>query len=127
MGSAARPLSERVVLVVDDEGMVRHVAARVLADAGFRVLEASDGMEAFALLAPMDGAVDLVLTDIKMPKMSGTELAEAVTSRWPGVPVLLMSGYGLPAAEPPGPFLPKPFSASDLLDAVGGLVPIPKQ
>jgi two-component system, response regulator PdtaR len=127
MGTAARPRSQRVVLVVDDEDLVRHVAARILADAGFRVLQAADGNEALALLAPLDGAVDLVLADIKMPNMTGTELANLVTRRWPGVPVLLMSGYSLPTAEPPGAFLPKPFTAGLLLDAVGGLVPLPKQ
>jgi CheY-like chemotaxis protein len=127
MGTAARSLSERLVLVVDDEDLVRHMAARILADAGFGVLLAADGIEALALLACMDGTVDLVLADITMPNMTGNELADLVTSRWPGVPVLLMSGYGLPTTDPPGAFLPKPFTADVLLNAVGVLVPLPKQ
>ena len=61
MCPAARPLSERVVLVVDDEDLVRHLAARIPADAGFRVLEAHSGAEAVALLSTLDGTVQLVV------------------------------------------------------------------
>jgi two-component system, response regulator PdtaR len=127
MGAAARPLSERVVLVVDDEDLVCHLTACILADAGFRVLEAHCGEEAVALLSTLDGTVDLVVSDISMPGMSGEALAVAIAERWPRTPVLLMSGQGGPAAEYPGLFLPKPFTADSLLDAVGGLVPLPKQ
>jgi DNA-binding NtrC family response regulator len=123
MGAAARPLSERVVLVVDDENLVRHLTACILADAGFRVLEAHCGEEAVALLSTLDGMVDLVVSDISMPGISGEVLAAAIAERWPR-PVLLMSGQGGPAAEYTGVFLPKPFTADGLLDAVGVLVPL---
>jgi two-component system cell cycle sensor histidine kinase/response regulator CckA len=122
MGAAARPLSERVVLVVDDEEAVCRLTARMLTHAGFHVLEAHSGAEAVALLSTLDGTVQLVLSDVAMPKMSGTELAVFMAGRYPQTPILLMSGQGGPAADYPGPFLPKPFTADDLLDAVGRLL-----
>jgi DNA-binding NtrC family response regulator len=123
MDAAARPLSERVVLVVDDEEAVCRLTARMLAHAGFRALEAHSGAEAVALLSTLDGTVQLVLSDVAMPKMSGTELAAFMAGRYPQTPILLMSGQGRPAAGYPGPFLPKPFTADALLDAVGRLLP----
>jgi DNA-binding NtrC family response regulator len=126
MGAAARPLPERIALVVDDEDLICHLAARILADAGFRVFAAHCGEEAIALLSTLDGRVQLVLSDIAMPGMSGEALAVAISQRWPRTPVLLMSGQGGPTAHYPGRFLPKPFSAEALLDAVSELVPLPK-
>jgi DNA-binding NtrC family response regulator len=67
--------------------------------------------------------VQLVLSDIAMPGMSGTQLADIVSSRYPLTPVLLMSGQGGPASDYPCPFLPKPFTADALLNAVGRLLP----
>ena len=60
-----------------------------------------------------------------MPEMTGTDLAALVASQYPSTPVLLMSGQGRPSADYPGPFLPKPFTPDALLEAVGGLVPLP--
>ena len=122
MGTAARSLPERVVLVVDDEDMVCRYTARVLAEAGFRVLEAHSAAEAVSLLSALDGAVQLVVSDIAMPEMTGTELAALLADQWPAVPLLLVSGQGGPAPDYPGPFLPKPFSPDALLEAVSLLV-----
>jgi CheY-like chemotaxis protein len=126
MGSAARPLPERIVLVVDDEAVVCRLVARMLADAGFEVLEAHSGTEAVELLATLNGTVRLVVADVSMPSMTGIELATLMAHRWPTTPILLMSGQGGPPAGYPGLFLPKPFTAEALLDAVRRLVPIPK-
>ena len=126
MGPAARPLAERVVLVVDDEDLVCHLAARILADAGFHALEAHSGAEAIALLSTLHGRVQLVVSDIVMPGMTGAELAEHVARRYPGTPVLLMSGFGKLTPDYSGQFLPKPFTVDALLGAVGGLVPFPQ-
>jgi DNA-binding NtrC family response regulator len=123
MGAAARPLPERVVLVVDDEDAVCHLTTRILADAGFCVLEAHSAGEALTLLSTLNGRVQLVVSDIAMPGMTGTELATLMAGQYPGTPVLLMSGHGGPAADYPGPFLPKPFTADALLNAVGRLLP----
>ena len=127
MGSAAvRPLSERVVLVVDDEAMVCHLAARILTEAGFRVLAAHDGTEALALLTTLEGRVEMVVSDVAMPGMTGTQLAQAVTALWPTLPLVLMSGQGGPATGYAGRFLPKPFTRGTLLDTVGDVVSLPR-
>jgi CheY-like chemotaxis protein len=120
---------ERVVLVVDDEKMLRQMTARILQDAGFRVLEADDGEEAVALLAALGpDIVCLVVSDIAMPCMTGTELAKTMSERWPSIPVLLISGQSMPSADYRGGFLQKPFlpdalvaAARALLGAPGGL------
>jgi DNA-binding NtrC family response regulator len=127
MGSAARSLPERVVLVVDDEELVCRMTSRMLADAGFRVLWAHRGDAALALLASMDGAVHLVVSDIAMPGMTGLELAAVIADRWPTLPVLLISGYGGPPSGSPFAFLPKPFTCDVLLNAVAKVgVAVPK-
>jgi two-component system cell cycle sensor histidine kinase/response regulator CckA len=123
MGSAARFLPERVVLVVDDEDLVCHLAARILAAAGFHVEQAHSGAEAVARLAALDGAVQVVVSDISMPEMSGLKLAAEVAAHWPALPVVLMSAQGGPPADYPGPFLPKPFTADALVGAVSGFIP----
>ena len=113
---------ERVVLVVEDEPTVRQYVVRALADVGFRVLVASNGGEALAVLSTLGATVVwLVISDIRMPAMDGLELAAVVTERWPTVPVLLVSGRPPLAWE--GPFLHKPFTPGQLIDAVEGLLP----
>jgi DNA-binding NtrC family response regulator len=126
MDAAARPLHERVVLVVDDEEAVCHLTARILTDAGFRVVEARNGSEAVALLATLNGTVQLVVSDNSMPEMTGVELAGVMASRWPTTPVLLISGEGGPPADYRGRFLPKPFSPDALLEAASGLLSLQK-
>lgn len=81
------------VLVVDDETAVRDLAALALLDHGFAVHRATSGTEALALLDSAPGTVDLVLTDVMMPGMTGPELARLLTDRHPGLPVVYMSGY----------------------------------
>ena len=126
MATEAQRLVERVVLLVDDEDVVRRITARILAGAGFRVLEAHDGEQAATLLATLGtNAVGLVVSDIRMPGMSGIELAAVVSERWPTLPVLLVSGQGGPPAGYPVPFLPKPFLPERLLAAVHDLLPPP--
>jgi len=109
--------------VVDDEEMVRRLAAHILVKAGFHVLKAHDGREAVVLLSAIDSGVQLILSDIAMPGMTGEQLAAIVTARWPTMPILLMSGQGGPHAGYAGPFLPKPFTPDTLLDAVAALLP----
>ena len=118
------PATGELVLVVEDEATVRHIAARVLAEAGYRVLEAESGPRALELLSRTRDPLGLVLTDVVMPGMSGPELAAAVARLIPGTPVLFTSGYtdgeivrrGL--LEPGAAFLAKPFSAEALVRAV---------
>jgi two-component system response regulator GlrR len=110
-----------VVLVVDDEPAVCRITARTLAGLGFAVLEAHSGDEALGILET--ASVLAVVTDLRMRPMTGLELYEHIRRRWPGLPVLLMSGYAenaLPAY--PASFLPKPFTAERLLSVVRELL-----
>ena len=113
---------ERVVLVVDDEESVRRITARILIDAGFRVLEARGGAEALSLLGQLGPLVVwLVVSDIVMPEMSGRELAATIAQKWPAVHVLLHSAYADPPEGFSGGFLRKPFTPEELIATVKAL------
>ena len=88
----ARGGDERV-LVVDDEPGVRKLLARILRGQGYDVFETEDGASALALLNSTNRQMDLVVTDLVMPKMSGTRLAEEIQTRWPAVKLLFVSGF----------------------------------
>lgn len=115
--------SRRSVLVVDDEPAIRAVVARTLRRADVAVTEAADGVEALACIE-RDGQPGVVLTDLQMPGMGGLELRLAIRDRWPGVPVLLMSGYSADFLAVAGTLddrdvlLQKPFTAAELTAAV---------
>ncbi|OFV99063.1 MAG: hypothetical protein A3H28_08100 [Acidobacteria bacterium RIFCSPLOWO2_02_FULL_61_28] len=81
------------ILVVEDEPAVRELAREFLEASGYQVLEAGGGTAAIALLQQHTGVVELLLTDVIMPGMSGRELADRVTTLCPGLKVLYMSGY----------------------------------
>jgi PAS domain S-box-containing protein len=113
--TASEPL---VVLAVDDDALVLINTAAMLEDAGHRVLQASSGKAALQLLS--ECRVDVLVADFAMPEMTGAQLAEAARAGWPGLPVLLVSGY---ADLPEGiagdlPRLAKPFGEDQLLRAV---------
>lgn len=117
------------VLVVDDEPIVRRIAARILTAAGFDVLTAVDGREAFAIASHLEADLSLVLTDIQMPYLDGLELGRALATLRPGLPVLYMSGFGIPhdsAGIPADQFIEKPFQPDRLLDGVWLVLPPPK-
>ena len=88
-----RPAGGYTVLVVDDEEAVRRLAVRMLTWTGYQAIEARHGREALAAIEQHSGPVHLVLTDIKMPGMNGRELGRFVEQRWPGKPILYMSGF----------------------------------
>ncbi|WP_262384878.1 PAS domain S-box protein [Actinoplanes teichomyceticus] len=112
------------ILLVDDEQEVRDSTARVLTRHGYRVLTAHDGPHALELVREHHDDIDVLLTDVIMPRMHGGELAEHVSRLVPGVRVILMSGYAEPLldTDPPthaaAPLLKKPFSTAELLRAV---------
>jgi PAS domain S-box-containing protein len=87
------PRGSETVLLVEDEAALRAVARRTLERQGYRVLEASDAHAALAIAAAHPHDIDLVLTDVVMPGLSGRELAERLAASHPRVPVLFMSGY----------------------------------
>jgi two-component system cell cycle sensor histidine kinase/response regulator CckA len=110
----------RVVLVVDDEPAVLGMMARSLLEAGYTVHTAGNGPDALALAEELPRLPDLVVTDIRMDPMDGTEPAERLFSRGLASRFLFVSGYG-PAPgynENLGPFLSKPFSPGRLVEAV---------
>ena len=115
---SAASASHLSVLVVDDDVLVREVTAWMLADAGHTVHEAADGIAAFEFLM-REGPVDLVIADINMPGMNGLALTDQVKTRWPELPVLLVSGR----PQPPGTqeYISKPFAWDTLNQAVSRL------
>ena len=113
-----------VVLVAEDEALVRMLAHETLSEAGFHVLEAAHGQEALAILeARSDIAV--LFSDVDMPQLDGFSLARLVAMRWSQIPVLITSGKtspgrgDLPACSR---FLPKPYRPSDLITEVTNLL-----
>jgi PAS domain S-box-containing protein len=110
----------QVVLVAEDEEGVRAVVRRVLAGAGYLPIATASGEEALTVLEDGDVTIDLVLTDMVMPGMSGPALRDHAAACRPGVPVVFMSGYSsaLEREDPGVPVLSKPFTAAALLATV---------
>lgn len=104
------------IVVVDDDPEVRIVVAEFLEDFGYHVLQA-DGAAAAMHLLEQSPSTKLMISDIRMPDMSGLELADIVTSRYPELKVILISGYFV-AQQVNRPFLRKPFRMNDLRAAV---------
>jgi CheY-like chemotaxis protein len=117
-------VGQHVVLVVDDEFLVRTVLSEILKDAGFHVLQAETAHDAIAILEhpPQVDHVDLVFSDVKMPGMDGFELARWVNEHKTDMPVILASGYvgktsmasELRCAE----VLKKPFDFDTVIDKI---------
>ena len=134
-GAESSPLQQRdfdkgwgrggseTVLVAEDEGPVRNAVRRILERAGYSVLEAGNGTEALQIFNTSKG-VDVVLTDMMMPDMSGSQLAKQIRETAPDIPVLFMSGYtshstflqGLDSGR--STFIQKPFTGQALLERV---------
>jgi CheY-like chemotaxis protein len=116
------------VLVVDDEPAVRRFAVRALGEAGFRVHEAVDGVEALDVIRGGTADLDNVLTDIVMPRLNGVQLLQSLALLRPDLPVILMSGYGTAQlaergiASPCGVLI-KPFSPDILVAEVRRCLP----
>jgi two-component system cell cycle sensor histidine kinase/response regulator CckA len=118
-GAPAPPVSaDTVVLVVEDETVVRSYCCAVLRRFGYRVLEAAGPVEALDTLRQLPERVSLVLTDITMPGMNGKEMVRRIDrALLPDLKVLYMSGYSQ-NAEPGVDLLEKPFTSADLLRRV---------
>jgi two-component system, cell cycle sensor histidine kinase and response regulator CckA len=111
------------ILVVDDEPTVRRFASRVLREAGYGVKEAVDGLEALALIRSGMGELDVVVSDIVMPRMNGVDLLRSLSLERPRLPVILMSGYDMNQLSRlgivgPCGVLAKPFPPERLLAEV---------
>jgi CheY-like chemotaxis protein len=104
------------IMVVDDDQHVRTILAEYLVDSGYHVLEAGGGHEALRILASAP-AVDLIVTDVRMPDMSGLDLAEMATRDRADLKVILISGYFV-SKQVGYRVLKKPFRMQELADAV---------
>ena len=111
------PSADEHVLVVDDEVGVRTVVHAILSDQGYQVLEAGDPWEALEVAAAQP--IDLLLTDVSMPRMNGYELAMRIESMRPDTKVLFMSAYVEHAMLIRGSkFIAKPFTVDGMVKAV---------
>jgi two-component system cell cycle sensor histidine kinase/response regulator CckA len=120
--TAGREIAGReTILLAEDEDEVRALTREVLERQGYRVLEASDGLEALRRYEAEGDRIDLVLSDVVMPRMSGRELVDRVRAIRPDMRVLYMSGYTEDAIVRHGVrdastvLLGKPFAPADLL------------
>ena len=113
--------ASETILVAEDSEAIRRVVCAMLSHCGYTCLEASDGLEALAMVRS-GGEIHLVLTDVVMPRMGGADLAGHLAREYPSLPVLFMSGYSdnplVRAIEQTPIFLPKPFTAAALTGAV---------
>ena len=120
--------NRRNVLLVEDEGPVRRLIARILGMRDFRVLEAGHGEEALAVSEGFAEEIHLLVTDIMMPIMNGQELASRLSALRPGMAILFISGYpgkyvpGSLELNPRVDYLPKPFQVDALLEKVQKLL-----
>jgi CheY-like chemotaxis protein len=116
---AGRGQGLETILLVDDEADIRDLAREFLVMNGYHVLEAADGVEALRVAAEHRGRIDVMVTDVRMPRMDGHELAKRLLALRPEVKVIYTSGYSAlgPDEPTPGhsaPFLPKPYSLDRL-------------
>lgn len=105
------------ILLAEDEPLLRELGETILTQAGYKVLSAPTPQALRTLIADYSGAIELLLTDVVMPGMSGPELVRVVRDRWPKVKVLFMSGYAddeIEDLDPDAAFLQKPFTPSEL-------------
>ncbi|PXA84884.1 response regulator [Nostoc sp. 3335mG] len=119
------PGDRTLILVVEDDALIRMNGCDILEDAGFSVVDAGSADEAVAMLEQHDD-VRLLFSDIEMPgSMNGLELAKLVHDRWPGIGLLITSGNHRPDERDlpdDGRFVPKPWQRTDLLDKVRSIL-----
>jgi two-component system cell cycle sensor histidine kinase/response regulator CckA len=131
--AAGSTRGDETILVVEDENAVRALARHVLEAQGYRVLEARDGQEALDIAQQYHGPIDLLVTDLVMPRMGGRQLAEALTHGTAGreLRVLFISGYtddislASGVLRPGASFLQKPFGPTSLARRVRELLDTP--
>jgi DNA-binding response OmpR family regulator len=119
-----------VILVADDEALIRNLVTLLLQQDGYFVLSAADGHEGLELSRKYPGAIDLLITDMEMPRMNGTDLCGHLLEERPGIKVLVMSGKDISeilSQNANMPFLPKPFDGETLKAKVRAILAAPIQ
>jgi DNA-binding response OmpR family regulator len=117
-----------IIIVADDEVLVRNIVTLLLQGQGYIVLTASDGQEGLELSRKYPGTIDLVITDVEMPRLNGMDLVTHLREERPGIKVLVMSGSDMKEIVSQNanlPFLPKPFDGETLLSRVRALIGVP--
>jgi two-component system cell cycle sensor histidine kinase/response regulator CckA len=118
------PAGSETIVVVEDEGQVRELVQEILQAEGYTVLTAANGEEGLRLCTEYDGPIDLLLTDVVMPGLSGPEMAQCILPVHPTIKVVFMSGYASDAIgihgvlDPGTAFLQKPFTPDILIGKV---------
>ena len=125
------PHTKATILLVEDEELLRAGVQEVLEIQGYKVITAPDGEQALACLAAQ--TIDLIITDLVMPKMDGVDFVKQLRTIKPDLPVIVVSGstrnimqrYGIDSIQVPGAnaSLPKPFRSVDLIEQVRQLLP----
>jgi CheY-like chemotaxis protein len=113
------------ILLAEDEPLLRELGQTILQQAGYSVLTAPNSNDLTDLIANSAGKVDLLLTDVIMPGMSGPELARVAKKRWPEIRVLYMSGYAdddIQELDGDFAFLQKPFTPSELIAQIAEIL-----
>ena len=112
------------ILLVDDEEMVLRLLSTMLEAAGYKVLPATNGHDALAVLSEASNPVDLLVTDVNLPGMTGIELAASASRDGVSPAVLLISGLPLPpdVKAPEWHYLPKPFAPHRFVETVNGIL-----
>jgi len=122
------PGGGETLLIVEDDASVRALACRILRERGYTVMEASSGKDALATARACTRNIDLVITDVVMPEMSGAELASQLEATWPCIKILYVSGYANRGIEPQArldphaAFLQKPFTIDQLVRTVQSVI-----
>ncbi len=121
-------LSQKTILIVEDEATILSLASEILKKAGFKVLTAENGEKAVSLSGRSNNKIDLLITDVVLPEMNGKKLAEKFSALMPGIKTLFMSGYTANVIAHQGildegiNFIQKPFSVKDLLTKVNQIL-----
>ena len=112
--------TSKQVLIAEDEPVVRMLLQRLLKIWGYRTLSASNGKQALEVAQEHDGEIDVLLSDVTMPEMSGPEVAEKLTERRPHLKVILMSGYSQAqiGLRRGWKFVQKPFKPETIKEAI---------
>ena len=123
-------VNQPVILVADDEVMIRNLVTLLLQAHGYVVLSASDGQEGLELSRKYPGKIDMVITDVEMPRLNGMDLCTHLFEERAGIKAIVMSGADMNEIVSQNinlPFLPKPFDGEALLGRVRSLLGAPVQ
>ena len=119
---------QSVILVADDEPLIRNLVTLLMQREGHLVLSAANGHEGLELSRQYPGSIELVITDVQMPRLNGTDLCAHLIEERPGIKVLMITGADMGEITSQNinlPFLPKPFDGKTLVARVRAILAVP--